>query len=56
MKVLLWTVLAACFAANVFLGLVAPDGATRIVLSCLTGLGVLVSGAGLWFLRDRRAD
>ncbi|MGI5350809.1 hypothetical protein ACQEU8_21910 [Streptomyces sp. CA-250714] len=54
MKSLLWLVLAACVVANVFLSLAGPGGATQIVLSVLTGLGVLGSGAGLWVLRDRR--
>ncbi|MGP3976149.1 hypothetical protein ACTWQF_19530 [Streptomyces sp. 8N114] len=54
MKSMLWLVLAACVVANVFLSLAGPGGATQIVLSVLTGLGVLACGVGLWMLRDRR--
>jgi hypothetical protein len=54
-KSLLWLLLAACVMANVLLSLVGPGGATQIVLSVLSGLGVLVCGGGLWLLRDRQA-
>ncbi|MGX9225776.1 hypothetical protein ACWV95_04565 [Streptomyces albus] len=43
MTSLLWTVLAAGLVANVLLSLVVPDGGTQLLLSALTGLGVLAA-------------
>ena len=53
MKFLLWTVLALCLVANIFLSLAVTESATQIVLSIVAGVGVLGCGAGRWFLRDR---
>ncbi|MFE6663282.1 hypothetical protein ACFVFH_06900 [Streptomyces sp. NPDC057697] len=51
MKALLWTVLCAAFAANVSLNFLMEQNGPRIALSVVSGVTVLVSGAGLWALR-----
>ncbi|MEU0632891.1 hypothetical protein [Streptomyces sp. NPDC005989] len=50
MKALLWLVLCAALAANLALNLV-ENNALHIVLSVVSGLIVIASGAGLWMLR-----
>ncbi|MFH8471500.1 hypothetical protein [Streptomyces sp. NPDC018000] len=55
MKPLLWTVLVAATAANLFFNLGVKDSGLQIVLSVVSGVVVLASGAGLWMLR-RPAD
>ncbi|MEU2133478.1 hypothetical protein [Streptomyces sp. NPDC018352] len=50
MKALLWLVLCAALAANLALNLV-ENNALHIVLSVVSGLVVIASGAGLWMLR-----
>ncbi|MFJ1783595.1 hypothetical protein ACIOML_04700 [Streptomyces anulatus] len=51
MKSLLWLVLSAALAANVFLSVAVEESALRIVLSAVAGVIVLASGGGLWALR-----
>ncbi|WP_335939168.1 hypothetical protein [Streptomyces sp. PTD5-9] len=53
MKSLLWIVLVAALAANVFASFGVPEESTHLVLSIASGLVVLGSGTGLWMLRDR---
>ncbi|MEU9762688.1 hypothetical protein [Streptomyces sp. NPDC047985] len=53
MKSLLWIVLVAALAANVFASFGVPEASTQMVLSIVSGLIVLGSGAGLWKLRRR---
>ncbi|MEU9622850.1 MULTISPECIES: hypothetical protein [unclassified Streptomyces] len=48
MKALLWTVLCAALAANVFLNVLVGDNALNIALSIVSGVVVLASGVGLW--------
>ncbi|MFE7429360.1 hypothetical protein ACF1BP_13160 [Streptomyces sp. NPDC014735] len=54
MKSLLWIVLVAALAANVFASFGVPKESTQIVLSVVSGLIVIGSGTGLWMLRDRK--
>lgn len=54
MKSLLWLVLFAALAANVFLSIAVEESALRIALSAVAGVTVLASGGGLWVLRDSR--
>ncbi|WP_326685830.1 MULTISPECIES: hypothetical protein [unclassified Streptomyces] len=58
MKLLLWTVLALCVLANVFLNFLVGDDAFRTALSILSGIGigVLACGAELYLRRERRED
>ncbi|MFD5191451.1 hypothetical protein ACFWMU_25465 [Streptomyces sp. NPDC058357] len=51
MKALLWFVLCAAVAANVSLNFLMDDNVLHIALSVVSGVVVLVSGAGLWMLR-----
>ncbi|WP_406383540.1 hypothetical protein [Streptomyces sp. NBC_01618] len=51
MKALLWIVLCAAIAANVFLNFFVADNGLNIALSVVSGVFVLVSGAGLWMRR-----
>ncbi|MER5613760.1 MULTISPECIES: hypothetical protein [unclassified Streptomyces] len=50
MKALLWLALCAALAANLALNLM-ENNALHIVLSVVSGLVVIASGAGLWMLR-----
>ncbi|MFJ8707827.1 hypothetical protein ACIREB_16570 [Streptomyces anulatus] len=54
MKSLLWLVLFAALAANVFLGIAVEESGLRIALSAVSGVAVLASGGGLWALRGSR--
>ncbi len=54
MKSLLWLVLFAALAANVFLSIAVAGLGFRIVLSAVAGVTVLASGGGLWALRGSR--
>ncbi|WP_426498907.1 hypothetical protein [Streptomyces sp. D54] len=54
MKSLLWLVLSAALAANVFLGVAVEESGLRIALSAVTGVTVLASGGRLWALRGSR--
>ncbi|MFC8624008.1 hypothetical protein [Streptomyces anulatus] len=54
MKSLLWLVLFAALAANVFLGIAVEESGFRIALSAFAGVIVLASGGGLWALRGSR--
>ncbi|MBO2449201.1 hypothetical protein J4573_19005 [Actinomadura barringtoniae] len=54
MKNLLWVVLAGCLAVNAFVS-TTSGGATQLVISIITGVGVILSGVGLWMLRTRRS-
>lgn len=54
MKSLLWLVLSAALAANVFLSVAVEEGGLQIALSVTAGVIALASGAGLWVLRDSR--
>ncbi|GAA2414997.1 hypothetical protein GCM10010433_12510 [Streptomyces pulveraceus] len=51
MKALLWFVLCAAIAANVSLNFLMEENGLYIVLSVVSGVVVLASGAGLWTLR-----
>ncbi|MCX4788926.1 MULTISPECIES: hypothetical protein [unclassified Streptomyces] len=51
MKALLWIVLCAAIAANVFLNFLVEDNGLNIALSVVSGVVVLASGVGLWRLR-----
>jgi len=53
MKNLLWVALAACIAVNVFFSTLT-SGAVSITVNVITGVGVLLSAAGLWMARTRR--
>ncbi|MFE6496797.1 hypothetical protein [Streptomyces sp. NPDC057748] len=50
MKALLWLALCAALAVNLALNLM-ENNALHIVLSVVSGLVVIASGAGLWMLR-----
>lgn len=54
MKSLLWLVLSAALAANVFLSVAVEEGGLQIALSVVAGVIALASGAGLWALRGSR--
>ncbi|MFD0042153.1 hypothetical protein ACOMD4_03530 [Streptomyces anulatus] len=54
MKSLLWLVLFAALAANVFLSIAVEESGLRIALSAVAGVTVLASGVGLWALRGSR--
>ncbi|MGQ4715950.1 hypothetical protein ACUN22_19960 [Streptomyces anulatus] len=54
MKSLLWLVLFAALAANVFLSIAVEESGLRIALSAVAGVTVLASGGGLWALRGSR--
>ncbi|MFJ4707987.1 hypothetical protein ACIP6I_24495 [Streptomyces anulatus] len=55
MKSLLWLVLFAALAVNVFLSFAVDRDGLEIALSAVSGVVVLASGAGLWMLRGSRA-
>ncbi|WP_203687071.1 hypothetical protein [Streptomyces sp. SID14515] len=52
MKSLLWLVLSAALAANVFLSLAVEESGLQIALSVAAGVTAIASGVGLWMLRD----
>lgn len=54
MKSLLWLALSAALVANVFLGFAVDRNGLETVLSIVSGVVVLASGAGLWALRGPR--
>jgi hypothetical protein len=54
MKNLLWIVLVGCLAINVFFS-ASSSGALEITVNVITGVGVILSGVGLWLLRTRRS-
>ncbi|MFF8499620.1 hypothetical protein ACF07L_03035 [Streptomyces anulatus] len=56
MKSLLWLVLFAALAVNVFLSFAVDRDSLEIALSAVSGVVVLASGTGLWMLRGSRAD
>ncbi|MFH9421187.1 hypothetical protein [Streptomyces sp. NPDC017529] len=55
MKALLWLLLVGCLLANVFVSLVVGDGVQRVLLSVVSGIGVIGAGTGLWLTRERRS-
>ncbi|MFD4176772.1 hypothetical protein [Streptomyces anulatus] len=54
MKSLLWLVLSAALAANVFLSVAIEESGLQIALSVVAGVTALASGGGLWALRGSR--
>ncbi|WP_167345015.1 hypothetical protein [Streptomyces anulatus] len=52
MKSLLWLVLCAALAVNVFLSLAVEESGLQITLSVAAGVTALACGVGLWALRD----
>lgn len=52
MKFLLWLVLSAALAANVFLSLAVEESGLQVALGVAAGLTALACGVGLWVLRD----
>jgi hypothetical protein len=53
MKSLLWTILFAAVAANVFFSL-ATSGTVTLICSIATGILTIATGLSLWMLRDSR--
>ncbi|MFJ6804977.1 hypothetical protein ACIQRK_02850 [Streptomyces anulatus] len=54
MKSLLWLVLFAALAANVFLSIAVEESGLQLALSAVAGVAALASGGGLWALRSSR--
>ncbi|MFH8405115.1 hypothetical protein ACH4FX_10100 [Streptomyces sp. NPDC018019] len=55
MKAVLWLLLTVCLLANIYVSAVVGSGPQQILLSVVSGAGVLGAGAGLWLTRERRS-